>query len=181
MRLDEMRLEEHAGYLCKTMSRLMASLLQDRLKTLGIAPAQFAVMLAIDQTGSPLQKDIVEALDQEQATVANTLARMERDGLVVRRPYEKDARVQKVSLTPRAEEIWAEALEKATEINELALSGLTSEERETFIVLMQKVIYTLRAVNGKPPQEWEERCGRSFSGCPEMMARECADTDLENA
>ncbi|MBB1250692.1 MarR family transcriptional regulator [Rhizobium sp. G21] len=176
-----MRLEEHAGYLCKTMSRLMASLLQDRLKTLGIAPAQFAVMLAIDQTGSPLQKDIVEALDQEQATVANTLARMERDGLVVRSPYEKDARVQKVSLTPRAKEIWSEALEKATELNELALSALTREERDSFILLMQKVIYKLRAENGKPPQEWEERCGRNFSGCPEMLARECAETEVEIA
>ncbi|WP_210275482.1 MarR family winged helix-turn-helix transcriptional regulator [Rhizobium sp. G21] len=159
----------------------MASLLQDRLKTLGIAPAQFAVMLAIDQTGSPLQKDIVEALDQEQATVANTLARMERDGLVVRSPYEKDARVQKVSLTPRAKEIWSEALEKATELNELALSALTREERDSFILLMQKVIYKLRAENGKPPQEWEERCGRNFSGCPEMLARECAETEVEIA
>jgi DNA-binding MarR family transcriptional regulator len=160
---NDMRLEVHAGYLCKTMSRLFASLLQEKLKYLGLAPAQFSVMLALKQTGSPLQKDLVEALDMEQATVANTLARMERDGLVVRTPYEKDARVQKVSLTPKAEEVWMEAVKITRELNEMALSGLDEEETERFIFLMQKVIYTLRVSVGKPPKEWEDRCGRALT------------------
>jgi len=154
---ENLRLEDSAGYLANHMARLFANALAERLKEIGMAPAQFAVMLALRETGASLQKELVEILDMEQATVANTLSRMERDGLVVRTPYEKDARVQKVSLTENAEAKWHQAMARAMEVNKAALGGLSTEERAEFIRLLRKVVSTQRAVAGKPPRAWETR------------------------
>jgi len=38
------------------------------------------------------QRDLVERLDIEQATMGNTLGQMEHDGLIVRTPHPTDGR-----------------------------------------------------------------------------------------
>lgn len=151
--VEELRMEESAGYLANHMARLFAKALADRLKPIGLAPAQFAVMLALRQTGASLQKELVEVLDFEQATIANTLSRMERDGLVVRSPYEKDARVQKVSLTGKAESAWLAAMASAKAVNRDALDALSPEERRAFIGMLAKVVAHQRGIAGKPERK----------------------------
>ncbi len=75
-----------AGYLANHMARLFAAGLQRRIKPLGLATGQFPALVALWQKEGQTQKDLVAALDIEQATLANTLSRMERDGLVIRKP-----------------------------------------------------------------------------------------------
>ena len=58
-------------------------------------------------------KELVGKLDIEQATLANTLARMERDGLIVRREHPSDARAKTIHLTDKARGIRSEALQAA--------------------------------------------------------------------
>ena len=91
-----------AGFLANHMARLFAAGLQRRVAPLGLAPAQFMVLLELWQDDGLTQRDLVERLDVEQATMANTLARMVRDGLVTRMPHLADRRAQIVRLTPHA-------------------------------------------------------------------------------
>jgi len=81
-----------AGYLANHMARLFAQRLHERIRPLGLAPAQFMTLLELWTADGLTQSDLVERLDVEQATMANTLGRMERDGLIERRADERDAR-----------------------------------------------------------------------------------------
>ncbi|WP_371224919.1 MarR family winged helix-turn-helix transcriptional regulator [Roseovarius sp. 2305UL8-3] len=133
-----------AGYLANHMARLFAAGLQNRIKPLGIAPAQFMVMLELWTQDGLTQRDLVERLDVEQATMANTLARMERDGLIQRRPSPTDKRAKVIVLTDKAKALREPAQKGARAQNETALSGLSKQESEQLISLMQRVIATMQ-------------------------------------
>ncbi len=142
--------ETSAGYLANHMARLFAAGLQRRIKPLGLAPGQFPALLALWSREGRTQKELVSLLDIEQATLANTLARMERDGLIQRRPSEDDGRVQKIFLTEAAKVLEAPAIEAALATNKAALSGLSGEEQIQFLKLMRRAIAGLQKAEDAP-------------------------------
>jgi len=93
---------EAAGDLTNHMARLFANGLQRRIQPLGLAPAQFMTLLELWDEDGLTQKQLLDRLDVEQATMANTLRRMERDGWIVRRPRPDDGRAHQAWLTPKA-------------------------------------------------------------------------------
>lgn len=129
-----------AGYLANHMARLFAQGLAARIKPLGIVPGQFAALLALWEEDGLTQKELIARLDLEQATMANTLSRMERDGLIRRTPHPSDARAQQIWLTPASRAIQQAAQEAAMNQNQLALSDLSPAEQQQFIDLMNRVI-----------------------------------------
>lgn len=133
-----------AGYLTNHLARLFARALHDRIKPLGLAPAQFMTLLELWAEDGLTQRELVERLDVEQATMANTLARMARDGLVVRRPHPEDGRAQQVWLTERAEALQEPATAAAAAVNRAALAGLSPAERAQLISMLGGAIEALR-------------------------------------
>lgn len=132
------------GYLANHMARLFAQGLHERIKPLGLAPAQFMTLLELWNDDGLTQRELVSRLDVEQATMANTLARMERDGLIKRKPHPEDGRSQQVWLTAKARKIEKPASEAARAQNQTALAGLNASERAAFIDLMTRTIRAMR-------------------------------------
>jgi DNA-binding MarR family transcriptional regulator len=138
--------EKSAGYLANHMSRLFAQGLADRIKSLGIAPAQFVALLELWDEDGITQRQLVDRLDVEQATMANTISRMERDGLVVRKSHPEDARSKSIYLTNKAKGLREDALSSAQEVNEKALHGLSKEQRLAFLGTIQTIISNMRQI-----------------------------------
>lgn len=132
--------DQSAGYLANHMARLFARGLAARIKPLGLTTGTFPALLELWESDGLTQKDLVERLDIEQATMANTLARMERDGLIRRERDENDGRVQRVWLTDRALTLRTPAIEAAMAVNAEALAALSQSEQRQFIDLMQRII-----------------------------------------
>lgn len=137
--------DQSAGYLANHMARIFAQGLTARIKPLGLTTGTFPALLELWDTDGLTQKQLTERLDIEQATMANTLARMERDGLIVRKKDANDGRAQRIWLTDRARNLRDPAIAAAQEENAMRLAGLTEDEKRQFIALIQKVIKT------KPP------------------------------
>ncbi|MFZ1480619.1 MAG: MarR family transcriptional regulator [Paracoccaceae bacterium] len=134
--------DQSAGYLANHMARLFARGLTSRIKPLGLTTGTFPALLELWEKDGLTQKELVVRLDIEQATMANTLARMERDGLVVRKKDVSDGRVQRIWLTDCARDLHGPAVNAAMAENAAALSGLSEAEQGQFIALMQKIIAT---------------------------------------
>ncbi|MCP5080363.1 MAG: winged helix-turn-helix transcriptional regulator [Alphaproteobacteria bacterium] len=126
------------------MPRLFAKGLQKRIAPLGIVTGQFPILLELWDQDGITQRELLAKLDVEQATLANTLTRMERDDLVKRTKHPSDARAQNIWLTVKARKIRERAYAAANETNALALSNLTSQEHEVFLDLMARVIASMR-------------------------------------
>ncbi|AOO80521.1 MarR family winged helix-turn-helix transcriptional regulator [Bosea vaviloviae] len=134
-----------AGYLANHMARSFARALADAIRPLGLAPAQFMVLLELWREDGVTQKDLVQRLDVEQATMASTLARMERDRLIERRPDPLDARARTIHLTAHARALEVAAVGKARQINRQALAGFSDDERERMLDGMASIIAALSA------------------------------------
>jgi len=142
MRFDKTK---SAGYLANHMARLFANGLHQRIAPLGIAPAQFMALLELwGEKDGLTQRVLVERLDVEQATMANTLNRMQRDGLIVKKPHPSDKRAQLICLTKKATDLKPDAIAAAAAQNKLALSGLSEEEHRQFLALMGRVIKSMQ-------------------------------------
>ncbi|MAE88611.1 MAG: MarR family transcriptional regulator [Pelagibaca sp.] len=133
-----------AGYLANHQARLFAQALAERINPMGLAPAQFQCLLELWREDGLTQRDLVQRLDVEQATMANTLKRMERDGLIERRAHAGDARARTIHLTERARDLQEPAQAEAQAVNARATAEMSDEERTAFLDLMTRAVDALR-------------------------------------
>jgi len=131
------------GYVVNRAARLFARALSHRLAPLGLTTGQWPILLALLEEGQLTQAQLSRRLNIEQPTTANTLKRMERDGLVYRVAHPTDRRQEHIHLTDHAHELAPELAIIAREINALALEGFTSDESETLMRLLHRTIANL--------------------------------------
>ncbi|QRF68533.1 MarR family transcriptional regulator [Ponticoccus alexandrii] len=131
-----------AGYLINDLARRFAAALQAQIKPMGLSTGVFPIMVQLWEKDGLTQAELVRLVGIEQATMANTLARMQRDGLIERRRSDADGRVQENRLTEKGKGLHVPAIEAALAVNKSALSGLSPEERDQFLGLLSKAIQT---------------------------------------
>src|SRR3954465_515099 len=118
------------GYQIGLLSRLFDRRLQEVLKVHGVAPGQFAPLVMLFEQDGLTQAELCRRINVEQPTMANTLERMERDGLIKRKPDRDDKRRAMVHLTARAREMRASVMEHARAVAALAVRSLTAGEQD---------------------------------------------------
>ena len=138
------------GYQVNHLARLLAQALGSRIAPLGVVPGQFAQLLALYEEDDLTQAELVDRVRVEQATMANTLQRMERDGLVDRVPDPHDRRRARVTLTGHARRLQGDLTTAARAVNETATSGLSDQEVADYLRLTAKLIDNLEAAAGRP-------------------------------
>ena len=141
------------GYQVNYLARLMANALRDQIAPLGVVPGQFAQLLSLYQEDGVTQAQLCERIQIEQPTMANTLARMQRDGLVDRVPDPADGRRSLVMLTQRARELEGELVDAARKVNAAATRGLTESQIAQFMATLNTIIGNLVAADNRHPVE----------------------------
>ncbi|QLF69029.1 MarR family transcriptional regulator [Peteryoungia desertarenae] len=121
---------ESATYLAAQLARGFSRALQLRAKKLGFSPGQFPVLIELWNEEGLTQRQLLDRIDVEQATIANTLSRMERDGLIERRAHPNDKRAQLIFLTEKARALKDEALAAAEDAEMDLFTGFRRFERE---------------------------------------------------
>lgn len=136
--------DNSAGYLANHMARLFGQGLNARITEFGLSPGQFPALLVLWKEDGLTQRELVKRIDVEQATMANTLLRMERDGLINRKRHPADGRAQQIWLTQKAKDLELKATTAAQMQNEEALKTLGEEEKKQLLSLMKRVIKTMK-------------------------------------
>jgi DNA-binding MarR family transcriptional regulator len=120
------------GYLVHWAGRLLRRLADRKLKAIGFSSGHLPVINALAQ-GEPMsQRALAETAAIEQPTMAATLARMERDGIVQRRPDPRDRRVALFSLTAETRAKIGALRQAVEEVNREALDSLPDDQRAAF-------------------------------------------------
>src|SRR3569623_717096 len=129
------------GYLTNLAGRLLVRALERRF--VGGFAGPMPVFLALSDGKALPQKELARLAAVEQPTMANTLARMERDGLVSGEPDPNDRRSTLLRLTPLGKARADAALLAAGKVNALAFSALKPAERPVLIDMLKRIIATL--------------------------------------
>lgn len=132
------------GYQIGLLGRLYDRRLQGVLKNFGVAPGQFAPLVMLFEQDGLTQAELCRRINVEQPTMANTLQRMERDGLIRRRSDAADKRRALVFLTARAREIQAIVMERARAVSNQTVEGLSVADQDDMFRLVARMVDNLK-------------------------------------
>ncbi|ASQ45635.1 MarR family winged helix-turn-helix transcriptional regulator [Legionella clemsonensis] len=118
--------------LIKKANRLLIKKANDLLKPYAITHAYTFFLLELFKQDGLTQAQMCKLIGIEQPTAVRTLDRMERDGFIYRKPSENDRRISLIYLTQKALDVKKAMNRCATDLNALALSGFSKEEKEQF-------------------------------------------------
>ncbi len=85
------------------------------------------------------QKDIEKKFMIRRSTVSGILQLMEKKGYINRESVEYDARLKKLTLTDKAWEYFNRAMKKIDEGEAVLRCGLSNEEIDTFLTILNKI------------------------------------------
>ncbi len=142
--------EESYGYLSNYLARLFVRSMEQRIRPLGVSMAQFAAMLVLLDEEDLSQIEVSRRVLVEQPTIANTLKRMKRDGLVEHKADVTDGRRRLFFLTPKAKAIISNLLDEAQVVNKCATNGMDEAEQQQLKKLLRKMIGNLAGDAGMP-------------------------------
>lgn len=119
---------ESIGYLVNVLAREIRQGLNRRLQEHGASAGQWPILLFLWETDGLTQKELGERIPFEGATIARTLDRMTRDGLVRRERDPSDRRRVQVWLTDEGLALKDVLIPRAREAIGMALDGFEPEE-----------------------------------------------------
>ena len=131
------------GHLISLAARGFARLSEARLKPLGFGVGHLPVLVALQDGQAGSQRDLARFARIEQPSMAQMLARMERDGLICRMPDPADGRSSQISLTETARTRLPDACAALFQGNRDALHGFTDEEAAQLVALLTRLIANL--------------------------------------
>ena len=137
----------HPAYLLGRAARLFERRAHGRLKELGLSNAHVPVLRALKNGEALSQTALAELAHIEQPTMAQMLARMERDKLVQRVPNPADGRSSLYSLTRTTLAKVADAQRMLERGGAELLAPLTAAETQTLTEILAKVVAHLEALD----------------------------------
>ncbi len=135
--------------LFNRVQRLFARIVDDQLRELGLRFAQVPVLATL-QDGTPRsQKALARIAEIEQPSMAQILARMERDGLIRRERDPNDARSTLISLTATALARLPSARQAMQRASREAVEGFDDADVRALAALLERVIRNLEGAAGE--------------------------------
>ncbi|WP_280263250.1 MarR family winged helix-turn-helix transcriptional regulator [Nocardia wallacei] len=145
-----MKREESLGYQINHLARLLEQALRVRIAPMGVVPGQFAQLLALYERDEVTQNELREQVRIDQSTMAHTLNRMQRDGLIVRRPDPTDGRKALIALTAHAHSLEVDLVRAADDVNAAASQEISDQEMAQYLELTARLIANLEAHRTAP-------------------------------
>lgn len=131
------------GHLISVAARGFMRLSEARLKPLGFGVGYLPALVALENGRASSQRELARVIRIEQSSMAQMMVRMERDGLIERKPDPADRRSSRVVLTETARERLPGACKVLFEGNRDVLRGFSDEEAKQLSSMIGRVIANL--------------------------------------
>ncbi len=138
-RTGDLWLDNFFPYRLYRASKKLQLRLQTRLRALRMSSTQWRVISVLKAYGALSIGEIVAATLMEQPTISRAVSRLERSGLVARRPSTRDSRMTLISLTGAGLEAFRQVIPAAMRHQELALEGIGRKEIAQLIATLEKI------------------------------------------
>lgn len=133
------------GFVVSTLSRRIVWGLAKKTAAHGVMPAQYPVLRCLNELKVSTQIELSRLCGIEQPSMAVTLNRMEKSGLIERQTDDNDARRKLVTLTPHGDAMLKLMTEQAHTVYEQAIEGLSDEEIQDFLRVCARMTQNLES------------------------------------
>ncbi len=136
---EDWRPQEIPALIIGRIARLLARRDDERLREVGLSTAQLPVLVALKNGETLTQKELANFAGVEQPSMAQLLARMERDGLIQRHSDPEDRRSSLISLTADALDLLGPGRSVLRDGNAEALEGFSADEVQILTEMLQRI------------------------------------------
>lgn len=141
--MDDERECESIRYLLTLICKLSRDRSRVLMSEIGIHCGQGIALRQLWRTDGVTQSELAHSLHVAPATVTIALQRMERVGLIERRPDKRDQRVSHVFLTDRGRSLRMKVEENWHKLEGQMLVGFSSKEREVMSEHLLRILANL--------------------------------------
>ncbi|RXJ81807.1 MarR family winged helix-turn-helix transcriptional regulator [Arcobacter sp. F2176] len=110
-----------------------------QIKEFDISPEQWSLIFRIVENNGLTQKELASSTYKDQANITRSLDRLEKKGFLTRLVNSKDRRIINIFSTSKAKELVEIIVPISKQYNQLLSTGLSQEEYESLIGLLNKV------------------------------------------
>ena len=142
-------IERSLGFLFADISRLARTEFDRRVRDLGLTRAQWLFLYYLARQPGCTQSELAELLQMEKISVSRQAARLEKAGWIKRTDRVADARAYHLSLTPRAERIIIRLDERADQLRNDYLAGISSLRRTDLLADLTLIKANLLKLDGR--------------------------------
>jgi len=125
--------------LLSRFQRNYSKALAMRLSPYDVSPGYLSILHSLWQRDDIIQKELNKHVNIEQATLSNTLARMERDGLIERKAGRQDRRLFRIHLTVKGRDLQSAVNSAIEDLRKTVNRGLTINDRKYFKRVMKQM------------------------------------------
>ena len=108
-------------------------------KNAGVSLSQWRVVGALVIQPGLTQKEIADKVGIEGATLVPVIDKMEKEGLLKRKPDSDDRRVNRIYLTQKADSLWETMIECALRIRKSSSKNVSESDIQTTLETLRKI------------------------------------------
>ncbi|HJW20009.1 MAG TPA: MarR family winged helix-turn-helix transcriptional regulator [Candidatus Nitrosotalea sp.] len=132
--------ENSMGFVVNTTAKAFQRAFDLELrKNVGVSLSQWRVVGALVIQSGLTQKEIADKMGIEGATLVPVIDKMEKEGLLKRKPDSDDRRVNRIYLTPKADSLWEKMTECALRIRKSSLKNISESDIQATLETLRKI------------------------------------------
>lgn len=108
--------------------------------SINITPIQFAIIHILANNVCLTQKEISIHIGTAPSVIVKPIRDLEEQGVVTRTRDPKDRRNHQLQLTEQTQRLLDEMRQRIIEVDDALMHGLSSDERETMVMLLNKIV-----------------------------------------
>ena len=112
-------------------------------KNAGVSLSQWRVVGALVIQPGLTQKEVADKVGIEGATLVPIIDKMEKEGLLKRKPDSSDRRVNRIYLTQKADSLWESMVECALNIRKSSTKNISENDLQTTLETLRKISQNL--------------------------------------
>jgi DNA-binding MarR family transcriptional regulator len=137
---------DFAGQLFFWLWRASHTRVAKALESLGLTPALFGLLNVLGRIEGANQQELATMMGVDPSTMVSLVDELEAKGLAKRQPHANDRRARSVVLTAKGRRLRERGRQKASQVEDEVLGGLSAADRQELLRLLRLAYSTA------PPQ-----------------------------
>jgi DNA-binding MarR family transcriptional regulator len=151
---SDLEVAEFAGQLFFRLWRALHTRTAERLESIGLTPALFALLNVLGAREGTIQQQLSADMAIDPSAMVKLINELEEAGLAERRRRPGDRRAWEVSITPNGRRTLQHARRLAGDVEDEVLGGLNTADRRQLLVLLRRAL-----VSAPPQPPWRDEEG----------------------
>ncbi|MFZ1075962.1 MAG: MarR family transcriptional regulator [Nitrosotalea sp.] len=139
--MRKLDLNDSIGTLIFLTSKSMEGVTEYEIKSkLGLTSSQWKVILALNLFDGLSQRELADKIYVDGSTLVPVIDKMEKNGLLERKPDPKDRRNNRLYLTKKSESIVDSIIEIVLQLRKMLYKGLSKDDLELMRPRLKKIV-----------------------------------------